>query len=501
MVIFPVDDVAAAAEPLPTAPLSRMFPNAIAVGGDPDLAVVTLRTVVHPLLYAVGRAHAESRPLALSPDAVWLTIAEGLAQHVRLHAGHPSPPGKPTGRRLEIVPDGPAPRDADSWRHLIARQAGLPDARATGAALFACDFTTSTEVERVAALATPGDGYWPYFGVWTSGGRGLPAITLTGAEQDWRTIRERVEQLPRFGLAGWHRSLAPIADQFVRAASGDVDTAFWQHILDPADVDGAKTVTGWIARLFPYVAADGVPASRPNPLLELPLDAPHDGTDGNRPSRGPGVRIQDVQAVLSRVVVHVDDRTADARHTVALHGGLVAVAQDAAGALCPVAGWHLTSADAEMEDLLDRIEREHVVTAPGHAEGHDDADLEAMFQRMGSATLFGGRWRLARPDRPRRVILDGGITVTPVIDLPDGRSISWVHRLREQGCHWAVCRVEEVRTDVGRGLTVRNFEFADDPAEVWLYGTSFAALLEVALDSGGDIGSLRSGRLADLLHP
>lgn len=501
MVIFPVDDVVPAAEPLPTAPLHQTHPDGVVIG-DPDLAVVKLRATVHSLLYAVGRAHAESRPLALSPDVVWLTITEGLTQHLRLHAGQlPTPVADHRGRRrMKITLDGPAPRDADSWRHLITRQAALPDTRSTDIALLTCDFTTSTDVERVATLAMPGDAYQPYFGSWTYRGRGLPSITLTGTEQDWRTIRTRIEELPRFGLAGWHRSLAPIADQFVRAAAGDVDTAFWQRILDPVGEGSATMVTGWIARLFPYVVGDGVPGARPNLLLELPLEEPGDLTDGVRPDRVCGVRPEDVRAMMSRVVVHLEDRSSDVRRAVALHGGLVSVAQDATGALYPVAGWHLTSADAELEDLFDRIEQEHVVTAPGWVEGHGDADVEAMYQRMGSATLFGGGWRLERPDGVRRVILDGGFTVTPVFDLPDGRAISWVHRSRDQECHWAVCRLEEVLTDSGLGFQLRHFEFADDPAEVWLYGTSFAELLKVALDNGGDIDSLRSGRLAELLR-
>ncbi|WP_144127308.1 hypothetical protein [Catellatospora sichuanensis] len=119
---------------------------------------------------------------------------------------------------------------------------------------------------------------------------------------------------------------------------------------------------------------------------------------------------------------------------------------------------------------------------------------------MSSATLFDGAWRLSPAYWHRQGSLDGGLTVTPVFDLPDGRSICWVHRWREQVSHWAVCRVAEVITEAGHGISVRNHEFADDPAEVWLYGTSLATLLEVALDNGGDIVSLRSGRLADLLH-
>ena len=85
MVTFGVDDVTPAAERLPVQSVGELFPAAVVVGGDPALPVV-VPDGVHPLLSAVGRAFAEHRRLVLSPDAVWLTIAQGIAQHVRLHA-------------------------------------------------------------------------------------------------------------------------------------------------------------------------------------------------------------------------------------------------------------------------------------------------------------------------------------------------------------------------------------------------------------------------------
>ncbi|WP_239086958.1 DUF4419 domain-containing protein [Catellatospora methionotrophica] len=497
--IFPVDDVVQAAEPLPTVPLRELFPEAIAIGGDPDLAVLASNGV-HPLLRAVGQAFAEHRPLVLSPDAVWLTITQGLAQHIRLHAEELRPLlVNHTGRqRLEITLDGPEPQDADSWRYLIAQYAKLLDAEVSDAALFACDFTTSTDVERTAARVVLLDAYSAYFSIWLFVGCGIPTITLTGTEQDWRTIRSRIDELPRFGLGDWHRSLAPIADQFVLAACGQADPAFWQRIYNPADAYGGAVTTGWITRLYPYLNERGA-AEQPNPLLELPLDEPRDVTAVGRLYSGPGVRPSDVPATLSRVAVNVADLMTGRFRERALHAGVVAVAQDPGGALRPVAGWHLAQARADIDDLLDRIEREHVTTPADGPDGHGPAEVVAIYQRVSTASLFGGAWQLA-PSRWHRQGDVDDLIVTPVFDLPGGRSICWVRRWRGQVIHWAICRITEVITDCGNGISVRNFTFDDDPAEVWLYGTSLATLLEVALDNDGDIASLRSGRLTDLLR-
>lgn len=85
LVTFGVDDVTPAAQALPTRPLRELYPQALAVGGDPGLPVLP-PDGVHPLLGAIGKAFAQHRSIVLSPDAVWLTIAQGVAQHIRLHA-------------------------------------------------------------------------------------------------------------------------------------------------------------------------------------------------------------------------------------------------------------------------------------------------------------------------------------------------------------------------------------------------------------------------------
>src|SRR5262245_58116271 len=38
-----------------------------------------------PLLAAVHTAFSQHRPLTLSPDAVWITIAQGVAHHMTVH--------------------------------------------------------------------------------------------------------------------------------------------------------------------------------------------------------------------------------------------------------------------------------------------------------------------------------------------------------------------------------------------------------------------------------
>jgi hypothetical protein len=275
MVTFPVDDVTPASAPLPVRPLGGLFPDALAVGGDPALPVLD-PDGVHPLLSAVAWACADHRPLVLSPDAVWLTIAHGVAQHVRLHAEELRPRlVRHTGRkRLTVTVDGAMPYDAAWWAQTTESFAKLLAAELDDADLFECDFSTSTEVERTAGRVVLLDVYSPYFSLWLESICGIPCVTLTGTVEDWRRIRTRVDAIAGFGLETWCRSLAPIADEFVRAAAGDPDPEFWRRIYNPTDAYGGEVITGWAARFYPYLK--GTTVDVPNTLLELPIGEPRD---------------------------------------------------------------------------------------------------------------------------------------------------------------------------------------------------------------------------------
>jgi hypothetical protein len=489
VVSFPVDDVVPAITRVPTQRLDEVFPDSLALGGDPALRVIT-PDGVHPLLSAVGRAFAEHRPLLLSPDAVWLTVAQGVAHHVRLHAGQLRPQlvSHPGRKRLEVRHHGPMPTDAESWRMLVASFSQALAEEITDADLFACDFSTSTDTDRVAGQIVLLDAYSPYFSQWLVCVCGIPSITVTGTVADWRRIRERVDMLAGLGLDDWCRSLAPIINQFVRAAAGEVDTGFWRRIYNPADAYGGEVITGWVARLYPYLEHDGT-VGQPNPLLDLPIDQPRELTSGRMGYAGPGVRSDQVPATIARVIVNVNDRVGRDNRTMALHGGLVAVTQDHDGALHPIAGWHLSPAQPQIDDVIDRIVRDHHATDP--QDGRllfASADLAALYRRIGSATLFDGAWRLRPVAEHGHLHRGDDRSIVTVIDLPDGRCLGAAIDQRTQTLHWLVCRV--AREPAGRRLIL-----GEPPGQIPVYGTSLTMLLAAALETGGDISHLETERL------
>ncbi|WP_412543092.1 DUF4419 domain-containing protein [Longispora sp. K20-0274] len=491
--IFQVDDVTPAASPLPTVPLRSVSPGALAVGGDPDRRVL-VPSGVHPLLAAVGRAFAEHRPLILSPDAVWLTIAQGVAQHVRLHAeelrerlvAH-------QGRRDLTVPVDAVPVDAASWSRAVDRFADRLEGEV--GELPGCDFSTSTAVERTAGRVVMLDVYSPYFAFVMVAVCGIPTVTLTGTVEDWRRIAERVDTLDRYGLHEWRRSLAPIAAQFVRAAAGDVDTAFWRRIYNPVDAYGGKLITGWAARFYPYLL-DAGSIDRPNPLLELPLDEPRDLTVGHRSYDGPGISSAGVPATLSTVRITIDDRALDQLSAVELHAGLVGIAQDPDGALRPVAGWHLLPSTVHIDQVLDRIVAEHETTPPVAAWMKPyavSAEALALYHRFGSAAdRHRDCWRILSVADHQHV-LRRQMSVTAIAKLADGRSLAVGHQ--SGAAYWMVCRIGE-NPDRSHILDPRH-RLMDAPGDVPVIGTSLAEILRRLLD-GEDLAGLETGRLSDL---
>jgi hypothetical protein len=502
MAVFAVDDVPAVRTRLPARRLADLAGEVLAIGGDPDLPVLD-PDGVHPLLSAVGRAFAGHRPLVLSPDAVWLTIAQGVAQHVRLHAEELRPRlvSHPGRKHLSVTLDGPMPAAADTWGQAVETFAKLLAAEVRDAPVFECDFSTSTAVERTAGQIVMLDAYSPYFALWLKCVCGIPSVTVTGTAEDWQKIQERVEVIAGFGLEKWCRSLSPITAQFARAASGDADVAFWRRIYNPADAYGGDVITGWAARLYPYLIANGV-AGEPNPLLDLPIDQPRDLTPaGHFGYDGPGIRSSQVPAGLSKVTVNVNDAAGGDNRRVTLHGGLAGVTQDDDGALRPVAGWHLACAAAEVNEVIDRLIAGYQVTpaAPDRAALMEwPAEVSALYNRIGSATLFGGSWRLLPVAELRRAsVADSHLSILAVIDIPDGRSIAAVTDEATDVTHWISCRLTEESADRIPVLPHRA-RLADAPSDVPVYGTSLALLLDAALDSGGDISHLETTRLSYL---
>jgi hypothetical protein len=212
-------------------------------------------------LSAVHIAYDEHHPLVLTPDAVWLCIAKGFAQHVKAkaerlrgkfvrHEGrvniviecHDFVKGSPGNRWPDVFG-----RFSDAIAEHIGRQRDL----------VVCAFSTTGPIERAASEIVLLDAMQHYFSYECMTLCGIPEITLEGTVEDWLQIRRRVQALEEYDLSWWSSALDPVLDQIALVAAGKApDLDFWRSMFKLSDESGGPYVSGWINVLFPYVVDD-----------------------------------------------------------------------------------------------------------------------------------------------------------------------------------------------------------------------------------------------------
>jgi len=220
----------------------------------------TLRHVPtsHPLFGAAYAAFCEHKPLVLSPDMIWITIMQGLANHINLdpekyrhqfveHEGK---------EEIKIRHDGLVKGSPENpWHEVI----GMFSAQLRPRILnnvhdyVVCDFSTTDLVERVSSIMVLMDAMQGYFDYRVMTICGIPKVTLEGEPSDWQAIAERVPKLNDYGLDWWTQRLGPVCDEFVKASLGDVDEEHWMNIFQEQSMgSGGPNLFGWLFYFLPY---------------------------------------------------------------------------------------------------------------------------------------------------------------------------------------------------------------------------------------------------------
>ena len=300
----------------------------------------------HPLIDAVHVAFSQHRPLTLSPDAIWLVIAQGFGHHVaeKAEALRPRLVRHQGRRELTAISED---LSLASFEHAIAgfssqiRDATDPVLHET----LICDFSTTTPAIRTASEVALMDCYSSYFDYLMRCVCGIPKITIEGTAEDWQRMRARVEVIATYGLEWWVSRLRPILDEFVLTAEGHPAREFWKAIYKPVNAYGDKVATGWVADLFPYLG--DAPNRRRSHIFEherrewaLPVDKGVDMAPGRfSPLGSKGVRHRSFPSGLSSAPVKVrfnDESTTG----VDLVAGFFAVRQNLPDlAVSTIIGW------------------------------------------------------------------------------------------------------------------------------------------------------------------
>lgn len=345
----------------------------------------------HPLMSAVHCAFSQHRPLVLSPDVIWTTIAQGFAQHINtdpekyrsLFVEH-SGKIELQVRREDFVPGSPE----NLWEEIfeqftekIAEHVGEETC-----ALLRNDFSTTGPVEFAVSHIVMMETFKAYFDYVLMCICGIPSITLEGSTDDWLKVRDKAEKIVGYDLAWWGEQLIPICDHFVRASKGDIDLYHWQNIYKRQEAYGTEICNGWFPRLIPYLEDDNGRVCRRNPLLEEPLPMkPKPGVPIPKESRFEylkrkfrrfteprkdeeqftGIRSSEFPSGLSMVPLTLRDLQGNEK-AMEIIGGIMAIHQDPKTmALIPKAGWAVREDELLAQMILRLKKKSEIVPATG----------------------------------------------------------------------------------------------------------------------------------------
>jgi hypothetical protein len=478
-ITFRVDDVAPATARLP------LLQGGLAerIGGAPLVQSEDAHQLVevgetHALLLTVHHAFAEHYPLVLTPDALWLTIAQGFALHVthkheELRARFVSHQGKKT---LRVMQQSLASRE--DWERSLADFSSLLVGEVGKGLvnLLTCSFSTTTPASRTASQVVLLDTFQRYFDYEIVCICGIPQVTLAGTPEDYRDIRRRVEVMAEYELQWWAEKLLPVVDQWIATAEGHPDVDFWQCIYKPQEVYGGHQVTGWLVRLFPYLGR-GENLTRNNfapPQEEEDAASLAEELGGllgklglgrKKVASAPraragwfheGITPESFPLGLSSVPIRTTG-AGDEQARVAI-AGLLGVAQDEATlALFPRIGWAVR--EDPIGAVWERLRQKHAMEPPtGEMFGEEmvPATLVAFYGTFGGGSFHGGSLRVLAPEKIGRLELEGSESVYAVCfaRLKDGSCLAYVPmRQHGEGTYWVV-RADARRPSVKNATVV-----------------------------------------------
>ena len=324
--------------------INRLASSPVEAASKPPKGQIIKSWGSHQLVDAVGTSFASHYPLVLSPDAIWITISQGLANHINKFAEDV--------RKRFVAHEGKA-------QIIIQRDAfikGAPDNDWEGAfaefsekikghigdknhEMIVADFSTTKAVERAASEVVLMDAMQSYFEYGMMTCCGIPNVELTGTIEDWERLRAKIDGWTFDGaadLSWWTTPLKRVLDSFVDAARGKVDKEWWESIykLNSGHGSGAVSkISGWINWLIPYTNSrnwDG------DSYQKTTVRNPKMGV--SKMEYGDGLTETDYPGSLSKVPFQWN--YLGAIYDMELLAGITAVAQDQTTlAITPNVGW------------------------------------------------------------------------------------------------------------------------------------------------------------------
>ena len=216
-------------------------------------------SLVHPFVAAVNAAFCDHRPLILSPDMLWLLIAQGFARHVNNNSEELRRQFVKHDQHKEIVvhrdefykgsPENDWSGVFSEFSTNIQQHIGEENH-----ANIVVSFSTTGPVEKAANEVVLMDVMKKYFQYVVVTRCGIPEVSLEGTVEDWQKLCERTENLGNtYDLTWWTSRLLPTLQRIAGNAAGADDPELWRNIYKIDDFSGGPFIDGWIVEFFPYL--------------------------------------------------------------------------------------------------------------------------------------------------------------------------------------------------------------------------------------------------------
>lgn len=208
------------------------------------------------LIQTIQECYDNHRPLILTPDAIWLTICQGVSIHVNQNfkALEKQLFVKDKPKKI-IVRNDSLEYGEKHWKTLIdsivkeTRQYTNTDIYS----FFVPQFSTTAGSHTMAYQITLLESYKKAFQYVGESGCGIPSIHIAGETKDWQMMLQQLEMLKQFGLEKWGENLKPIIKEFIKASENNANKPFWKDIYKDASRYNEFYISGWVTKLFPYI--------------------------------------------------------------------------------------------------------------------------------------------------------------------------------------------------------------------------------------------------------
>ena len=213
----------------------------------------------HSFISGMREAYWHHRPITLSPDMIWVLIAQGFSHHVNANAEALRDrmvdfEGK---KELTCICDVESIEQIDWEKTVDSFSINIAEnTKGDIAEIIKADFSTTTQIERIASEITLMSAVKDYF-VFTAAmiGCGIPYVGLEGTPDDWQRVYDKAMQLRDYDLEWWIDELEPVLRQIVASSKGETNKRFWRNMFrvhTKKAYGSLECLDGWMAKFFPY---------------------------------------------------------------------------------------------------------------------------------------------------------------------------------------------------------------------------------------------------------